>query len=191
MKKGISTKLVIVVHEHGIRLNRPHSTGIWRKLDQWLFNYHGERKDGTFGRTKGLPCFLPLPKIERQLVVDGKPIYSGGGVNCFNEPMKVWKVTVDKKTLNQCKEAYITHRFRIRNYEYNGFMGKLHDGYADFVGFEVKELNDGGTYEVLTSDNTVKYVPSWAIEGIQIMYKPKETKEIPVLFGFADTSFAY
>lgn len=85
----ISKRLIIVIDKHGLRLNRPHSIGWLCKLDRFIFKYSHDKY--------GLSCFLPLPLLKYQLVVDGKPVYSGGGVNCFNEPMKIYPVIINKK----------------------------------------------------------------------------------------------
>jgi len=184
---GIATKLVIIYDNHAIRINRPWAKGFWRKLDKWLFAYstikYDEKTNTKTIIKKGLPCFLPMIKIKNQLVVDGERVYSGGGVNCFNEPIKAYSITVDKETLNQCKKAYAYKSFKIRNFEYNGFMGKLLKGHKNYIGKNPVKTNDPGIYKVTTSKDTIEYIPGYAIEGIEITYKTEESKKIPILFG--------
>lgn len=169
----ISTKNIIIFDKYGLRLNFPNAKGIFRKIDKFVFKYSNSKKIG-------LPCFLTTPKIRKQLVIDGKPVYSGGGVNCWNEPLDIYPVTVNKEQLMNCLKVARKGTFRVRNFEYNGFMGKLLEGYTK-LNPKIEDLvltNDPGIYKF--GDN---YIPSYAIEGIEILFKVKETNKIPNLFG--------
>jgi hypothetical protein len=173
----VSTKLIIVIDPYTLRLNHPHSTGWIRKIDRFLFSY--------YPKTFGLPCFLPFPKIKRQLVVDDKPVFMGGGVNCFNEQLKVKPVIVNKETLKHCIDAARQGWFEVRNFKYNGFYSTIKEGYANLRPKinDLEESNDPGMYKYRGLE-----IPACAIEGIQILYKPKQSNKIPLLFGTASSS---
>lgn len=175
----ISTRKRIVYDKHGIRLNRPWSSGIWFKIDRFIFAY---------GNTFGLPCFLPSISLKNQLVVDGKPVFSGGGLNCFGEKMKIWPVIVDAETLKHCKEAYASKKFKIRNFKYNGFGGQELPGYTKYEAVSLEKTNDPGVYKAKTTKGTEKYIPSFAIEGVQILYTINDSQKRPDLFGVASDS---
>lgn len=175
----ISTRKRIVVDKHGIRLNNPGASGIWFKIDRFIFGY---------GRSFGLPCFIPSISLKNQLVVDGKPVFSGGGMNCFGEKLEVWPVIVDAETLKHCKEAYEKKRFKIRNFQYNGFFGQELPGYTKYEAVSLEKTNDPGVYRAKTSTGKEKYIPSFAIEGVQILYKINDSQERPDLFGVASNS---
>jgi hypothetical protein len=169
----ISKRLIFVWDKYGLRLNNPSWSFGWKsKIDRFIFKYYKDKY--------GLPCFLPLPKLKYQLIVDGKPYYKGGGVNCFNEPMPIVPVLIDKLTESYCRQAAVRGWFRVRNYSYNGFCGKLEEGYSDLKP-KIKELeltNDPGIYKYKD-----KFIPSFAIEGVEILYKVNTSSKIPNLFG--------
>lgn len=177
--KKITTKLIFIVDKYAIRLNFPQSSGLLRKLDRFIFDY---------GKSFGIPCFCPMVKLKKQLIIDDIPVYSGGGVNCFGEKQKIYPVIVDSKTLNNCIEANKNDFYKVRNFKYNGFYGELLPGYANYTISNPIKTSDPGIYKCVASNGETKYIPSYAIEGIEITYRPKETLDRPLLFGVASNS---
>lgn len=172
----IKTKWILVWTRTALRLNNPRhrwGTFLW-KLDRWLFAY---------GDTNGIPCFLGMHLPKRQLVVNGKPVYRGGGVNCYNEPQPILPTIVNKETFAQCERAYHTKVFKVKNFEYNGFTGQLKEGHTDYVVNSMESTSDPGIYNCACSDGNIRSIPSFAIEGIEIVYNPKQSTEVPLLFG--------
>ena len=177
--KKIATRLIFVIDKYAIRLNFPQSRGFLRKVDRFIFGY---------GKSLGIPCFCPMIKLRNQLVIDNIPVYSGGGVNYFGEKVKVYPITIDSEILNNCIEANKNGFHKVRNFQYNGFCGKLLKGYAKYTISNPIKTSDPGIYKCIASDGETKYIPSYAIEGIEIVYKPKETLDMPSLFGIASQS---
>ena len=175
----ITTRLIFIIDKYAIRLNFPQSRRFLRKVDRFIFGY---------GKSFGIPCFCPMIKIKKQLVVDNIPVYSGGGVNCFGEKLNKCPVIINSEILNNCIEASQNGFHKVRNFQYNGFYGRLLEGYAKYTISSPMKTSDPGIYKCISSDGKTKYIPSYAIEGIEIVYKPKETLDIPSLFGVASQS---
>lgn len=181
--KKITTRTILRIDKHGIRLNHPSLQGILGRIDRWVFNYSWPRRKYFY-----VPCFLPLLKMYKQLVIDNVPVYMGGGVNCFNEPNEIVPVIISKEELQQCIEANTNGYWRIRRFEYNGFYGRLKKGHIKEVAISIVETNDPGIYKCMTNKGSIIYAPSYAIEGIQLIYKVKENNNIPCLFGIVSAT---
>lgn len=80
---------------------------------------------------------------------------------------------------------------RVKNFSYNGFMGQLHDGYADWeIKSFVKWTNDPGIVEVIDTNDKTRLVPTFALEKDFIETLPEAPKLAPFegkgdLFGKA------
>jgi len=73
---------------------------------------------------------------------------------------------------------------KIRNFEYNGFMGQTHEGHTDYTA-EFKEwTTDPGIGIFICSDGRERLIPTFAIEGEMPDDIPKQPKT-GVLFGEA------
>ena len=179
----ISTKNILLWDRNSIRLNHPSCSGILGKIDRFIFNYSYPRRKWFY-----IPCFLPLLKVYKQLTVDGKSVYGGGGVNCFNEPIPIKPVVVSKESLQHCIEAANNGFFRIKRFEYNGFYGKLKQGHIKEVATSVVATDDPGIYKCITNKGNIMYIPSFALEGIEITFKVKESNNVPSLFGVASST---
>ena len=81
---------------------------------------------------------------------------------------------------------------KVRNFEYNGFMGRMLKGYAKFkvVSF-IKWTTDPGIGKFGCSDGEERLIPTWAFSGPkgEEKYKeikaliPEQPKENFVMFG--------
>lgn len=59
-----------------------------------------------------------------------------------------------------------TFHLKIRNFSYNGFCGKLLNGYAKYTGLFIKWTNDAGVALIKCSDGKERLVPSFALDGV-------------------------
>jgi hypothetical protein len=71
--------------------------------------------------------------------------------------------------------------FKVRNFEYNGFFGKLEKGYADYTAVFQTWTSDPGVGLFTCSDAKERRIPSFALEG-DYDTLPKQ-KKTGVLFG--------
>jgi hypothetical protein len=82
-------------------------------------------------------------------------------------------------------------KIRIRNFEYNGFMGKTTGGWASFTGEFIRYTNDPGIALYKCSDSKERLIPGWAAEGHlppQPNYDKMKKQGKMLTFGYASGS---
>lgn len=85
----------------------------------------------------------------------------------------------------------IVHQLDVRNFEYNGFFGSLHPGYAEYKAKFVQWTNDPGIALCECSDGKSRFIPSFAIERNKecaVKHLPKQDFSNKVMFGVPSTS---
>lgn len=78
---------------------------------------------------------------------------------------------------------------RIKNFNYNGFCGKVLPGFAPYTGEFIEWTADPGIAKAACSDGKIRPIPTYAMEGFKYEDHPKQTYENGKLFfGFASHS---
>lgn len=74
---------------------------------------------------------------------------------------------------------------KVKNFSYNGFMGKLLDGHASYEAKFKSWTNDPGVMVCSCSDGKDRLIPTFALEKDPSEYIPKQkyTGKGKVMFG--------
>jgi hypothetical protein len=73
--------------------------------------------------------------------------------------------------------------YKVRNFTYNGFMGKCDKGYAPYTAEFTKWSDDPGVAEFKCSDGKTRLIPTFAIEGDTECPLPPQDYSHKVIFG--------
>ena len=76
---------------------------------------------------------------------------------------------------------------KVQNFSYNGFSGKLLDGFAPYTAEFIKWTSDPGIIECKCSDDKTRLIPSFALHNVILSDFPIQ-KKTGVLFGMPSHS---
>lgn len=65
-------------------------------------------------------------------------------------------------------------QFKVSNFTYNGFFGRVEDGYAPYTARFIEWTNDPGIATFRCSDGKDRLIPTFALNGVPIGYLPKQ-----------------
>ena len=74
---------------------------------------------------------------------------------------------------------------KVRNFEYNGFCGKLLDGYTSYTANFKEWTSDPGVATFTCSDGEDRLIPTFAMEGEELPAGVPKQPKTGVLFGAA------
>lgn len=83
-------------------------------------------------------------------------------------------------------------KFKVKNFNYNGFMGEDLHGFAKYSARFIKWTRDPGVAEFKCSDNKIRLIPTFALVG-DISQLPKQDYEKlrgKTLFGSPTNSYS-
>lgn len=79
----------------------------------------------------------------------------------------------------------MNNQFKVSNFSYNGFSGKVEEGHAPYTASFIKWTNDPGVALFRCSDGIDRLIPTFALDCIPESYFPKQiyAENGPSIFG--------
>lgn len=155
---------------------------------------------------------LTIPEhLEFQPVMDGdkqatdfdgqkkfKLFINGEPVKCINQHLRSCSWPCDDYVIPENRVGRLMQGFanlatkfpfEVRNFEYNGFMGKMLPGVAEYRAQFLRWSGDPGVAVMICSDGKERFIPTFAIEGAHLALPMDDTEfEDKVMFGCPSNS---